>query len=209
MAAATDDVTALTVSAFAEMVSSDNPVPGGGAVAGVVAGLAASLAGMAGRYALKHTSDPGTLGALVARADELRLQCCELADADTHAYAAFAAAQQIPSEDGGHRRRLAMQAARDAAAAPPLELADAAREIAAIGLELVDSGSPHLRSDACAAALFAAAAAATSAILVGVNVSPDSSDIRLAKANQCASAATLAARQAAHALGLPETAVTR
>ena len=196
MSPAYKNVTTLTVSAFAEMASSDSAAPGGGAVAGVVAGLAAALAAMAGRFALKHATDPTSFGALVNRADELRSRCCDLADADTRAYAAFAAARQMSTGDGGEQRRLAMQAARAAAAAPPLELARAASEIADIGLELVTAGNPHLRSDACAAALFASAAARVSAILVDLNVSADGTDPGLAQANQHARAAATAAQRA-------------
>jgi formiminotetrahydrofolate cyclodeaminase len=183
------NVTTLTVSAFAEMASSDSAAPGGGAVAGVVAGLAAALAAMAGRFALKHATDPTSFGALVNRADELRSRCCDLADADTRAYAAFAAARQMSTGAGGEQRRLAMQAARGAAAAPPREIAD-------IGLELVTAGNPHLRSDACAAALFASAAARVSAILVDLNISADGTDPGLAQANQHARAAATAAQRA-------------
>lgn len=195
MTTAYDNVTALTVAAFTQMASSDQPAPGGGAVAGVVASLAAALAGMAGRFAEKEAPMPSAFSALVERADELRTQCCGVADADARAYTAFAAARRTPTDDGGARRRLAMRVARDAAAGPPLALAKAAREIADIGLVMVE-GSPRLRSDACAAALFASAAATVSAILVNENISLDDSDARLAQANEYAAAAADAARRA-------------
>ena len=196
-------VTAQTVSDFAEMASDGNPTPGGGAVAGVVAALAASLVGMAGRFALNHLGDLAQHRALVRRADELRLRCCELAEADTRAYAAYAAAQQTPADNGGYVRRSAMAAARKEAAGPPSELASAARELAEIGLELVRFGNPHLRSDACAAALFASAAAQAAAMFVGVNTLKDEPRRQLNEAYRSAAAANLAAHRAAEAVGLP------
>jgi hypothetical protein len=91
MTTAYDTVTALSVSSFSEATSTDNPTPGGGAVAGVVAGLAAALAGMAGRFAVKRDVGGAAKGALVGRADDLRKRCCELADADSYVYATFEA----------------------------------------------------------------------------------------------------------------------
>src|ERR1700694_289941 len=174
-----ENISAMTVSSFAEATSTDSPTPGGGAVCGATAALAAALAGMAGRFALKRDIGGTEMSDMVSRADALRSRCCDLADADAHAYAAFAAARQAPDRAS---RRAAMDTAREQAAQPPLELAGAAREIADIGLKLVSAGNPNLRSDACAAALLASAAATASAILVGVNVGPQLSDIRLRQA---------------------------
>ncbi|MDV3129946.1 cyclodeaminase/cyclohydrolase family protein [Mycobacterium sp. 21AC1] len=196
---------AVSVSAFAEMVSDDSPVPGGGAVAGVVAGLGAALAAMAGRFAIKSATDSAGHRVLVDRAEELRNRCCSLADADARAYTEVAAAQRIPVDDGGDSRREAMAVAKAAAVIPPSKLADAAREIAEIGLELVNSGSPHLRSDAYAASVFASAAASVAAVLVRVNARDD--DIRLTQAHADAAAAVRTANQAAGAMGLSVEAV--
>jgi formiminotetrahydrofolate cyclodeaminase len=170
-------------------------------VAGVVASLAAALAGMGGRFSVRSEADQAAICALVRRADKLRLQCCDLADADTRAYAAFAQARQISTDDGGMQRRMAMQAARNAAVMPPLELAKTAREIADVGLELVSMGNPDLRSDACAAVLFASAAAAASAILVRANITAGAVNAQAAQANAHAEAAARAARQATGMLG--------
>lgn len=195
----TDNVAGLTEAGFAGRAFSESPAPSGGAVAGVVAGLAAALAGMAGRFALKCEPHAVTIAALVNRADELRLRCCDLADADSRAYAAFTAAQQVSVDDGGKQRQMSLHAASAAAAQVPLELTGTAREIAAIGLKLVTEGSPQLQSDACAAALFASAAATASAILAGINITADTTDSQLTQARNDVVAAADAARRAAAA----------
>lgn len=195
----------VSLSAFAEMVAGEGPAPGGGAVAGVVAGLGAALAAMAGGFAIRSATDPSAHGVLLDRAEELQDRCYRLAEADARAYAEFAAARLTPVDDGGGSRRKAMSVARAAAVIPPLKLADAAREIAEIGLELVNSGSPHLRSDAYAASVFASAAASVAAALISVNASDD--DIWLMQAHADAAAAACAASQAAGAIGMPVQAV--
>jgi len=205
MTASHDSVIAVSVSAFAEMVSDHTPAPGGGAVAGVVAGFAAALAAMAARFAIPTATDSAGHAILLDRVEELRIRCCSLAEADTHAYAEFATARLTPTADGGELRRRAMAVAKAAAVIPPFNLAEAAREIAEIGLELVNSGSPHLRPDAYAAAAFASAAASVAAILVSVNVSAD--DIRLSQAHAHAAAAAHAANRAAGAVRPPVGAI--
>jgi formiminotetrahydrofolate cyclodeaminase len=201
-----DHIGALTVSGLSDLVSGDSPAPGGGTVVGVVAGLAASLAAMAGRFALKRADDQATIEGLTQRADELRLRCCDLADDDMKAYAAFAAAHRMSTDDGRARRE-AMAAAQEAAAVPPAELAMIAREIAVIGLRLVHEGNPHLRSDACAAAIFASAASSVAAMLVGENTVCGDSQV-LFKARVDAAAAASAARSATEAVELPEPMAT-
>ncbi|MHA3021781.1 cyclodeaminase/cyclohydrolase family protein [Mycobacterium sp. BMJ-28] len=190
----------MSVSTLTDVLSSDAPAPGGGAAAGVITALAAALAGMAGRFTVKGRDvadgDAEKFTALVSRADERRIRAQHIADADARVYSDYVAAARLPAGPDGEPRVSAKVQARDAAIAVPLELAEVAREIAEIGLRLVESGNPRLRSDACAAALFASAAATLSAILVGENLAAEEFDDRLAQANQHAVAARAAANEA-------------
>jgi methenyltetrahydrofolate cyclohydrolase len=135
---------------------------------------------------------------IAEHADEPRSPSFDLADADSVASAAFAAARQMAKYEGRPGWRSALRSARDEAVNPPLALATVASEVANLAVELVNDGNPYLRSDAFAAAQFASTTAATAAHLVGVNVGPAvESDHRLEQANHLVAASETAERDAA------------
>jgi methenyltetrahydrofolate cyclohydrolase len=189
-------VSSRNVGDFLDAVASDEPAPGGGAVSGVTAALAAGLAAMAGRYALRHDPDSALFTDLITRADALRARAVALADADAGAYGRYVAATGLPRDPDPEQRRAAIRAALDAAANVPAELGRLAAEVAGIGEELAVRGNPHLRSDASTASLLAAAAASGAAIFVAVNLSARPDDARLTAAREHAAAAAAAARRA-------------
>ncbi len=183
----------MSVGDFAAAAASDAPVPGGGGVSATIAAFAAALAGMAGRYALRNTAEPGPFRGLLERADALRSDALLLADDDAAAYGGYVEASWLPREPDPDVRRRAVRAALDAAADVPCKLAALAAEIAAGGEELAASGNPNLRSDACAATLLASPAAASAAVLVGENLRARPDDPRVAEAARCAAQASAAA----------------
>jgi len=186
---------------FLAAVASDEPTPGGGAVSAIAAALAAGLAAMAGRYALRKDPGSALLAGLVTRADALRARAVALADADAGAYERYVAATRLPRDPDPQQRRAAIRAALDAAASVPAELGSLAAEVAQIGEELAARGNPHLRSDASTASLLAAAAAGGAAIFVEVNLSTHPDDARLTAAREHAATAAAAARRAVAAGG--------
>jgi formiminotetrahydrofolate cyclodeaminase len=190
----TDTISSQRVDEFTDAVSSDAPTPGGGAVAGIVAGLGAALVGMAGRYAHQHDPESVLFPRLVDRSDQLRARAAALADADAEAYGHYLQVSRSVVEK--EARRKAIRAALDEAAAVPYELGVLAAEIADAGEQLATSGYPGLRSDACAAALLASAVAASAAILVEVNLGGVPSDPRIADSVQHASDAKASADRA-------------
>ncbi|MBO0692404.1 MAG: cyclodeaminase/cyclohydrolase family protein, partial [Acidimicrobiaceae bacterium] len=139
-----DAVSSASVRELVDAVSSDSPAPGGGAVSGVAASLAAALAGMAGRYAVKRSPESTSFRALVARADEIAARAVVLADEDSVAYGRYMEATRLPREPDPEPRRQAMRAALDAASEVPLELTRLAVEVASAGEELATSGNPNL-----------------------------------------------------------------
>src|SRR6202012_2159440 len=94
-----------SVAEFMDAVASDAPTPGGGAVSGTVAALAAGLAAMAGGYALEREPDSPLFRAFVARADVLRSRAAALADDDAKAYGRYVEATRIPREPDPQGRR--------------------------------------------------------------------------------------------------------
>ena len=179
-----------------DAVASEEPVPGGGAVAGIGAALAAGLAAMAARYALRHDPDSALFKDLTSRADALRARAVALADADADAYGRYVAATQLPRDPDPGQRRAAIRAALDAAANVPADLGHLAADVAVLGEKLAVSGNPNLRSDACAASLLAAAVAGSAAILVEENLRGRPGDTRITMAREHAAAAAARARRA-------------
>jgi methenyltetrahydrofolate cyclohydrolase len=201
----TEAVRSWTVGDFIDAVADEAPTPGGGAVAGTVTALAAALAGMAGKYALRHAADSAKFAELVARAEALRAQATTLADDDAAAYGRYVEASRLPKEPDPEARHEAIRAALDAAADVPAALATVAAQVAEVGAELAASGNPRLRSDACTAALLAAATAGSAALLVRENLRARPDDPRSARAERCAArAASLAADLVAPSHHLPD-----
>lgn len=134
-------------------------------MAATTVAAAAALVGMAARFS--EALDSG--GAIAARADQLRVEACELAERDADSYAAVLEAYRAPRDDDGHRRaeiRAALAGATDV----PLAIINCAREVAELGVRLVRDGNRNLRGDAVAAVNLAEAAARSAAYLVQLNV---------------------------------------
>lgn len=194
-------ISARHVGEFIDAVASEEPVPGGGAVSGVAAALAAGLGAMAARYALRHDPDSALFTDLTDRADAFRARALALADADADAYGRYVAATRLPRDPAPGQRRAAIRAALDAAANVPADLGRLAAEVAVIGEKLAVSGNPNLRSDACAASLLASAVAGSAAILVEENLRGRPGDARITTAREHAAAAAACARRAVAAGG--------
>ena len=155
------------------------PAPGGGAVAAVVASLAAGLTAMAARFAPEEWESRATV---VGRAEELRARVEPLADADAEAYGAFMA---DPSDQNVER-----------IVTIPFELTEAAAEIAELAALVAAEGNPNVSGDASAGADLAAAAASVAARLVAINARADDERVQQAAA-LAERAATAAARVSA------------
>ena len=162
----------MTLEEYLEAVAARTPAPGGGASAAVACALAAALTAMAARFAER---DPE-----IERADALRAEALQLAEADLEAYAPVLEALRRPADDPG--RDAALAAASSAAADVPLRIAVLAAETAALARALAEQGRPGLRGDALAGADLAAGAARAAARLVEINLSEAPGDPRLAAA---------------------------
>ena len=167
--ASSDSLASLSVAGLLDAVAARTPAPGGGAVSALAVALAAGLTEMAARFAAGEE-------AAAARAAELRAQATQLGDEDAAAYARF-----LHDRDPGP------------IAAIPLRVAELAAETAELAARLAAEGNPNLRGDAAAGA-----AAASSALLVRINLEGSPGDERVARAAELAAAA---AASAALALG--------
>ncbi|TVR09867.1 MAG: hypothetical protein EA401_12590 [Planctomycetota bacterium] len=107
-----------SIAAFAGGVAARQPAPGGGAVAAVIAGLAAALGAMACRYTTgkRYAEHHDSAITLAQHLDHLQQQCLDLADADA---AAYAQVQELRAEKASAS---AIASAEAAAMAIPLHV---------------------------------------------------------------------------------------
>jgi pimeloyl-ACP methyl ester carboxylesterase/formiminotetrahydrofolate cyclodeaminase len=179
---------------FLDLVASDEPAPGGGAVAAVAVSLAAGLCGMSARLSTGHLADSPEL---VEQAEHVRLRVAPLAQEDAIAYGRVLAAQRAPEDGEPEARRERIKEALSGAADVPLDVAEAGAEVAGIAERLARDGNPNLRGDTIAAALLAEAGTRAAAALVRINTAAGNiSDGRSERADELASKAAGAARRA-------------
>jgi methenyltetrahydrofolate cyclohydrolase len=170
-----------TLADFCESVAAQTSAPGGGSVAAIVAGFAASLAAQTGRFSAEHWEDAA--GA-VAQAEALRARVLPLADEDARAYESFLLARRMPKEVEAEVRDAAIGAALSRAADVPLAIAEAALDVASLACELAERGNPNLRGDAATAVLVAEAAVRATANLLEINLGMREDDERVMRARE-------------------------
>ena len=164
----------LSVSDYALAVSTANPTPGGGSVAGVTGSLAAGLLGMVCAVTLRgKTTDEqrAKLEPAELSAGELRGDLLKLAARDETAYSAYrsAAAMSKTTEEERAARFAALQVALAEAAEAPLAIARNCFALLAMLPTVAAHGSKHVLSDASAGAILADAALRAALLNVRVN----------------------------------------
>jgi formiminotetrahydrofolate cyclodeaminase len=170
-----------TIAELCVTVSAEASAPGGGSVAALVVGLAASLTAMAARFSTEHWEDAS--GA-IAQAQALRARALPLADEDARAYESFLLARRMPENLDPEVRDAAIGAALSKAADVPLAIAETALDVASLACELAERGNPNLRGDAATAVLLAEAAARATANLVEINLATREGDERVERARE-------------------------
>lgn len=151
---------ALSVDDFAARLGSNEPTPGGGAAAALVAKLAAALVQMVANHTLgrpKYAAVEERMRAIAAEAERLGRRAGELMDADAEAFAGVTAAFKLPQVDIA--RPAAIGAACQVATEVPLEVLRMAAGVAGLAGEVARTGNHTLASDAYAALSAARAAA--------------------------------------------------
>lgn len=148
-----------TLRQFLDDVAAPAPTATGGGVGAVTAASAAGLVTMTAR--LSTALDDA--GELAARAEELRAALTELVEEDGRSYDVVLAAQRRDS--GDPERSRALREALRGAARPPLRIARASAEIAALAADLAGRTKRSLRGDAVSACALAAASARSAAAL--------------------------------------------
>lgn len=166
--AAPAPLVAMTLTAFADELSSDSPAPGGGSVAAYAGALAAGLAAMVANLSHPKRGFEDHLAALeriAVRGQELKDRLLAAVDADTAAFDRYLAALRMPKESAEEKsaRDAALVEATIATIEVPMvtleacpEIVELCREVARIGLQasLSDAGTGAEMARAAAAGAY-------------------------------------------------------
>jgi formiminotetrahydrofolate cyclodeaminase len=157
----------MTIERFLEATASDEPTPGGGAVAAIAGATGAALIAMVGRLTIGKEGFEDLderMRSLVERSDTARREFLDLAERDAAAFDGVMASFRLPkgTEVERQARTDAIQAALGDAATVPLEIARRAVDLMELAEDATAMGNPNAASDGMSAAaeLFAAVLAA-------------------------------------------------
>jgi formiminotetrahydrofolate cyclodeaminase len=174
---------------FLDELASGEPLPAGGAAAGLAVALAGALAAMVARR--RGESSAAEI------ADRLRRRASALAEEDVVVYRRVLDVQGIDADKD--TRDAQLRAALSDAADVPLEIAEVAAEVTAIIDGLGGALRGDIRGDGLVAARLAAGAAAGAAALVRGNLGGAAADERIRRATDAESSTRESAERFAEA----------
>jgi methenyltetrahydrofolate cyclohydrolase len=168
-------LTDLTVKEFLNRVASGEPVPGGGSVAALAAGLSAALSGMVARLTAGKEKDPGADSKMAALAQAVLRTQAELiedVDRDSEAYSGVLKAYRMPkgSDEEKGKRSVAIQDALKEAALVPLSVAEKGAMLLEAAGTAVTEGRDSAMTDGLVAALMARSAIIGAVYNVRINL---------------------------------------
>ena len=146
------DYAALPLGELMERVAAPTPSPGGGSLAALSVGLAASLVAMVARSS--HDSWPDA-GGIAAQALELAARCPDLARDDAVVWEEAFDELRVAAENDGAGGNGNLPALLDLSAALPLEIAEIGADVAILASLAAKLGDGSLRADAASAAVLA------------------------------------------------------
>jgi methenyltetrahydrofolate cyclohydrolase len=176
---------------FLDELEAPAPSPCGGTAAAVAAAMAAALVTMVARGSGRWADGPG----VASQARALRTRLMTLGDDDAAAFEHVLATMRDRTGTV-ERRDYALGAALVKAAEVPLQIAEAAADVAELAALASSEGSSHLRPDAIAAAILAEAAVRAATHLVEINLATVAGDRHSRQAEMLATAAAAARERA-------------
>jgi glutamate formiminotransferase/formiminotetrahydrofolate cyclodeaminase len=173
-AGAPKGLVAMTMSAFADELSSDSPAPGGGSVAALCGALSAALSAMVAALTWSKAGMESARPAMQTAGDAaqgLKDWFLGAVDRDTDAFNAVLAAMRLPKKSSQEiaARAAAVETANQRAAKVPLDVLEASIRALELAQLAARDGNPSSVSDAGVAGACALAAAEGAALNVRIN----------------------------------------
>ena len=164
-----------SVTAFLDSLASSAPAPGGGSVAALSGAMAAALVSMVCNLTIgkqRYADVEAEMRDLLDRAEALRHEMQDLAQADLEAFNRLAAAYKLPrtTEADIAIRRDAIQASLRRATEVPLRTARTAAAVLPLCPAVAERGNQAAVSDVGVAALLAQAAVRSALLNVEINL---------------------------------------
>ncbi len=161
--------------AFLDRLASDAPTPGGGAASAYVAALGAASVAKVAAVSVgkpKFAAHDAELRSYLDHLTSLRDRFLVLAVDDASAFATFMQAYRLPKTTDAERatRATALQEGMRQAAAAPLRIMAAAREVLDAAEAIAITGNPNALGDCGAGAAMAVAAMRVSLLNVTANI---------------------------------------
>lgn len=183
-----------TIREFLEVLSSKQPVPGGGGASALAGALGAALGLMVSNLTVgkkKYAQVEAEVVSMMERLTNLKQQMAELADEDAKVFAPLAAAYGLPSgtEEEKARKAEIMETNLLAASLVPVKVMELAVEILGILEELEQKGSVMAVSDVGVAAQFARTAVTGAVMNVYINTKSMTDRDKAREINERAAAA--------------------
>ncbi|TXT47220.1 MAG: glutamate formiminotransferase / formiminotetrahydrofolate cyclodeaminase [Spirochaetes bacterium] len=160
---------------FADSVSADTPVPGGGSVSALAGALGASLAAMVANLTVgkaTSTEDKEGMGLMALEAQALGGELMELVDQDTEAFASVLKAMRLPKISHAEQelRASALEKANILAASVPLRVSELCVRSMRLCLDAYAKGNPSSFADALVGSLLSFAGFHGAVLNVKVNL---------------------------------------
>lgn len=196
----------LTVTGFANELSTDSPAPGGGSVAALCGSLSASLSSMVGNLTMGRKGQESVweeMSELGAKAQELMDWYLSAVDRDTAAFNAVMAANRIRANSDAEKaaKADAVKAANRLATTVPMEVLERTTELIRLAQKMAEFGNPNSLSDAGVAGLTARSCAEGAYYNVLINLGGLDDDAAWGKKQRTKAEANLAkCREKAEAL---------
>lgn len=170
-----DNLVNMTISDFADELSTDSPAPGGGSVAAVSAALSGALSAMVSNLTYNKKGYEKVWQQAKEMADkgqEIKKQALYAVDKDTQAFYDMMDAMRLPkkSDEDKAKRAEAIQAATKQAILVPLETIEIAHQAVQVAKEIAAIGNENALSDAGVAAITANAGAKAAYLNIKINM---------------------------------------
>ena len=165
----------MNVKEFLEKTASNSPVPGGGSVAALSAGLAAALTEMVANLTIGkkgYEEAEEDMKEVAKKGASLRLQFVKDIDKDSDAFNEVMAAFKLPKETDEEKeaRKSAIQEGSKSATLVPLQVAEDAFSMMEIIEKVVEKGNKNAVTDGAVAAMMARTAVLSALYNVKINL---------------------------------------